>query len=181
MSIFLVVVGAIGVLNLVLTLGMIRRLRTHHDPPPNPPAEPPRLSLVRATGEPVGAFTTRTTQGEPVSTRFFADGITLVGAFTEGCQACQEQLPAFLELARSFPGGRQRALVLLVGDPAALADKHRLLAPVATVVREPDHAGPLGTALGIRAYPAFAIIDGDGVVRAFGAEIEELLLALVEA
>ncbi|MEV5413992.1 redoxin family protein [Thermopolyspora sp. NPDC052614] len=176
----MVVVGAIGVLNLVLTLGVIRRLRARHDPPPNPPTQPSRLSPVRATGAPVGAFTTWTSQGEPVSTRFFADGITLVGAFTEGCPACQEQLPAFLELARSFSGGRQRALVLLVGDPEALADKHRLLAPIATVVHEPEHAGRLGTALGIRAYPAFAIIDGDGVVRASGAEIEELLLALVE-
>lgn len=187
MSIFAVsFAGLVGVLNLLLTAAVIRRLRAYDGPSagrsdPGPwraVQKPPRV--MRAAGERVGAFRGHTVRGEPVGEEFFARSTTLVGAFTVGCQACEERLPEFAELAAAFPGDGTQVLALLVGDAGDLADKIRLLEPVATVVVEQDRGGPVGEALGVRAYPALALIDPGGVVSASGAEMGHLFLEPAE-
>ncbi|KAB8185502.1 TlpA family protein disulfide reductase [Microbispora catharanthi] len=183
MSIFAVsFAGLVGVLNLLLTAGVIRRLRAY-DILPAARSDPGRWRVVhkppramRAAGERVGAFHGHTVRGEPIGEEFFARSTTLVGAFTAGCQACEERLPEFAEFAAAFPGGGTQVLALLVGDARDLADKVRQLEPVATVVVEPDRGGPVGEALGVRAYPALALVDPGGVVSASGAGMEHLFL-----
>jgi hypothetical protein len=178
--------GLVGVLNLLLTAGVIRRLRAY-DSLPAGRSDPGRWRVVhtpprmmRAAGERVGAFHGHTVRGEPIGEEFFARSTTLVGAFTAGCRACEERLPEFAEFAAAFPGGDTQVLALLVGDAGDLADKVRLLEPVATVVVEPDRGGPVGEALGVRAYPALALVDPGGVVRASGAGMEHLFLDAAE-
>ncbi|WP_182904706.1 redoxin domain-containing protein [Microbispora sp. H13382] len=183
MSIFAVsFAGLVGVLNLLLTAGVIRRLRAYDGlraggsgPGPWQTVYKPSRAM-RAAGERVGTFRGHTVRGEPVGDEFFAGGTTLVGAFTAGCQACEERLPEFAELAAAFPGDGARVLALLVGDAGDLADKIRLLEKIATVVVEPDRSGPVGEALGVRAYPALALVDPGGVVNASGSGLEHLFL-----
>ncbi|MEU8171884.1 hypothetical protein AB0C14_03320 [Microbispora hainanensis] len=183
MSIFAVsFAGLVGVLNLLLTAGVIRRMRAY-DGQPSGRSDPGRWRVVykpprvmRAAGECLGAFHGRTVRGEPIGEEFFARSTTLVGAFTSGCTACEERLPEFAEFAAAFPGGGANVLALLVGDAGDLAGKVRLLEPVATVVVEPDRGGPVGEALGVRAYPALALVEPGGVVGASGAEMEHLFL-----
>lgn len=178
MSTFAVVLAGLAVAlcvsNLLLTLGVIRRLRRYGGPLP-PPSGPPRGPRpMRPAGERIAAFHARTVRGEPISEEFFAGGTTLVGAFTEGCSACAERLPQFLRFAEVFPGGRERVLALLVGAAEDVAEERRLLEPVATVVVEESHGGPAGQALGVHGYPALAIVDPGGVVRASGTLLQDL-------
>ena len=113
----LMVVGAVAVLNLLLTVGVIRRLRQHterlsHLSAPGGAPEPVMLEA----GAQVGEFAATTTDGEPVS-RDLLSGQTLVGVFAPSCSACREQLPNFISKAETFPGGRAQVLAVVSGEP----------------------------------------------------------------
>ena len=92
--------GALGLVNLVLLLGVVRRLNEHTrvlaqtlaaaDPVP-----------VMLTGNTVGDFAVSTVDGELVD-RAGLDSFTLVGFVSTGCPACAESLPAFLDRAGRF-------------------------------------------------------------------------------
>lgn len=164
-----VVVGLLCLLDLVLTLGVIRRLREHTDlldrsmAGMSPPVGVP-------VGETVAEFAATTIEGEPVSRELLA-GRTLVGFFSPGCQPCEEQMPGFIEYARSNPGGTPHvlAVVAAVATDDVATDKEYVqrLAPVARVVVE-EPAGPVQAAFQVTGYPAIYLVDDGGVVAAAG-------------
>lgn len=170
-----VLVGLLCLLDLVLTLGVIRRLREHtsllEQRPGLSDAFPEPLGVP--VGETVGAFEATTPGGEQVSRDLLA-GRTLVGFFAPGCGPCAEQLPAFIERARSMPGGRGEALAVVVGDESAGDPAYeQRLAPVAQVVVE-GAAGPLQQAFGVRAYPSLFLVETGGVVAAGGTSMSAI-------
>lgn len=145
-------------LNLLLTLGVIRRLRelTTRDT-----ARPGILDIGRTPAD----FTAVDTDGRPV-TRPDLTGPVLVGFFSTTCSACVEELPGFVARAGNIPGGRNHALAVVQGDRSAAEDMARLLTGAArVVVEEPD--GALATAFQVAAFPAFCLLD-DGVVQESG-------------
>jgi hypothetical protein len=186
-NIVVVLVGAVMVLcalDLVLTVGVARRLRAQGEllsrqvaslqaGHPLPHGLPP---VMREAGERLGAFRTAATDGTPLDEGFFADAPTLVAAFSVGCPACEERLPEFIRFAPAF-AARGRVLALVVGTDG-VAEKVALLEPVATVVVEKTHGGPVCGSLGVKAYPALAIVDPGGVVRASGTLIQDAMAAL---
>lgn len=167
----LVVVGAVAVLNLLLTVGVIRRLREHTQRLSTLGAAP--VAAMLAAGQRVGAFAATTTDGEPV-TRDLLSGPTLVGVFTPGCGACEERLPDFLTRARDFPGGRAQVLAVVAGEAGETTAYRDRLTGAARVVVEPPAGGPLATALEVSAFPAFGLLDADGVVVASGLRPDDL-------
>ncbi|MGS2644339.1 hypothetical protein [Streptosporangium sp. G12] len=187
LNVVVVLVGAVMVLcalDIVLTVGVARRLRAQGEllarqaaslpagyPPPG--ALPP---VMREAGDRLGAFRTAAADGTPLDEGFFANAPTLVAAFSVGCPACEERLPEFIRFAPAF-AGRERVLALVVGADGT-AEKATLLEPVATVVVEKTHGGPVCGSLGVRAYPALAIVDPGGVVRASGTLIQDAAAAL---
>ncbi|GAA2999992.1 hypothetical protein [Streptosporangium longisporum] len=190
LNVVVVLVGAVMVLcafDIVLTVGVARRLRAQGEllarqaallPAGHPPPGdlPP---VMREAGERLGAFRTAATDGTPLDEGFFADAPALVAAFSVGCPACEERLPEFIRFAPSF-AGRERVLALVVGTDGTdgAAEKAALLEPVATVVVEKIHGGPVCGSLGVRAYPALAIVDPGGVVRASGTLLQDAAAAL---
>ncbi|GAA2068517.1 TlpA family protein [Streptomyces albiaxialis] len=150
-----VFVGLLCTLDLVLSLGVIKRLREHTD---LLSALNGRASL--AAGEEVGEFTAVTVDGVAVSRAGLADD-TLVGFFSPGCAACKEQLPKFVAYARALPGGRARVLAAVVGDPKRTAAMVAELAPVAQVVSEAPN-GEVGSAFRIAAFPVFLTVSARG-------------------
>ncbi|MBG0823496.1 hypothetical protein HS048_22455 [Planomonospora sp. ID91781] len=171
--------GALSVLNLLLTVAVIRRLRGYGGlsaVPAGPGAENV-FQVMRAAGEQVGAFRARTTWGGPVGQEFLADGTVLFGAFAQGCRACEERLPEFLELAKVYPGSGAGVLVLLVGAERDLEAKRAALEPVATVVIEEMPGGPVGRAFGVTGYPAMALVDSGGLVRVSGTTVRDVMTA----
>ncbi|WP_449063211.1 TlpA family protein disulfide reductase [Planomonospora algeriensis] len=185
------VVALIGVIcvlcavNLVFTVGMARRLRAHGEslsrrPGPGPDGYPPPGGfppVMRGAGERLGSFSSTTVDGVPVDEGFLAGTTTLVAAFSVGCRACEERLPEFVRFAAAFPGGRERVLALVVGTDG-VAEKLALLEPVATVVVEGAHGGPVCSSLGVTAYPALGLVEPGGVVRASGTLIQDVAVAL---
>ncbi len=162
------VVGVLCLLDLLLTVGVVRRLREHSLLLSQAPARagtgqpPPRL----APGEPVPEFSTTTTAGDPISRDLFA-GETLVGFFSPGCAPCQALLPAFVEHAK----GARRVLAVIAGGESA--EYAKLLTPVASVVVE-GYEGAVSSAFGVAMFPALFVVSEDGTVIASGGDLEAL-------
>lgn len=163
LGVVLIVLGALGLANLVLTLGLVRRVRAQN--------ELMRMSIegianpkpiMRVAGERVGDFVAATTTGDRVSAADLR-GHTLVGFLSHTCPACAESLPSFVARARLTPGGRDRVLAVVVGAGDATGELRARLTPVARVVVE-STAGPVARAFGVDGFPAFALLDGDRVV-----------------
>ena len=147
-----VLVGLLGVLNLLLTVGVIRRLRRQS-------AAPAADSLPPGTRIP--QFAATTTSGEPISDELLGTP-ALIGFFSHGCRPCEDLLPLFVERAR---GTSDAVLAVVVSAPGEdSAAEAGLLAEVARVVTEPPQ-GPLQTAFGVNAFPTVLTVGaGDTIV-----------------
>jgi thiol-disulfide isomerase/thioredoxin len=163
---YLVAVAIVlGLLNLVLTVGVIRRLREHTELLSGGPGKGP--DLVLGVGESPDSFTATTIDEEQISSETLA-GEQLVGFFATTCGPCKEKAPLFAE--RAALGGRSQALAVVVGEPDETAEFVTLFQPVARVVVESDRdGGVLGRTFKVKGFPAICTLDGDGMVTASGA------------
>jgi hypothetical protein len=158
-----VLVGTVATLNLLLTVGVIRRLRQHTEKLADLSAMGAPADIMIGAGERVGEFAATTTDGEPISRDLLA-GQTLVGVLSPDCSACKERLPEFVSRAETFPGGRGQVLAVLAGEAEQVEPYRKELAPVARVVIESPMDGPIATALKVQGFPAFAVLDSTGTV-----------------
>ncbi|MFE5332024.1 TlpA family protein disulfide reductase [Embleya sp. NPDC056575] len=163
-----VVLTVLCLLNLLLTFGIVRKLRAQRDH-----SRPGPAALVLPVGSTAPNFSAVTTTGETITREGL--GETLFGFFSPNCPACTERLPRFVEAARRESGRRALAvLAVLHGDDAATRAQAAALRDVARVVVEASPDGPLGTAFAITGYPAFGLIDAHGTVTATGLDPERL-------
>lgn len=175
-----VVVGLLCLLDLVLTFGVIRRLREHtallsdRAPASGGPDGGP------AIGSTVADFAAGTVDGAAVDRDWFT-GQTVVGFFSPGCAPCDELRPSFIGHAATVPGGRDRVLAVLNTFPdaddtaAAVAELSR----VARVVVEPAGGDGVASAFGVRGYPTLCVVDAAGRVTASGTTLDALRQAPV--
>ncbi|OLF19241.1 TlpA family protein disulfide reductase [Actinophytocola xanthii] len=163
----LVLVGALVVVDLVLTLGVVRRLREHSALISQALESGDRVAdFMLPTGTRLPELRATTVDGAPVPEQ----GPLLVGFFSPTCRACVERLPGFVDYARAFDG---RVLGVAVGAHEDVEDIVARLRPVAEVAVEPAE-GPLATALRVRGMPAMAVVDADGVIVGSGYELVAL-------
>jgi thiol-disulfide isomerase/thioredoxin len=157
-TVSVLILTTLVVVNLILTLGILRRLRA--------PAEAGVTTLsgpaVEATlpdvdSEP-GDFTALTPDGERLTAAHLT-GTTLVGFFATDCASCKELIPRFMDRALAMPGGRERVLVVIQGDPVVAGKLGGLLNTVARVITEPNE-GQVANAFGVRFFPTVCLLDG---------------------
>lgn len=166
----LVVLSTVTLLNLLLTFGVIRKLREHTR----------ELGAVRPPVTlPVGAqvpdFAASTADGDVVSVASLRTAGGLVVFLAPDCSGCQEQLPSVRSaLAEALDTPTAVVVVLTRLRPApepARADRERaeLVAALevdggrVAVVDEPLD-GALQSAFQVAAFPAFYLVDTDGRV-----------------
>lgn len=170
-----VLVGLLCLFTLLLLLGVIRKLRDHARLLDLLAAAPPEA--MHPAGTPVGEFTTATLDGEIVSRGRLREA-TLVGFFSPSCGPCRENLPEFAQRARRMPGGPDQVLAVVVAHPAqAGTDFADRLTTVAHVAVEPPD-GPVAGAFGVRRFPAYGLVDADGVLVASGTSLAGIPLAV---
>jgi thiol-disulfide isomerase/thioredoxin len=160
-----VVVGVLCVLNLLLTYGVIRRLREHNELL----AHRGQLAvpdLVVGAGSLVGPFSAATVDGDELIADDLVPG-TLVGFFSPDCPACDEQLPKFADVAAAHPGGPERVLAVMIAPGEVAAEQVAALSSRARLVVVPPGA-EIEKAFGVKGYPAFALLGEDRVVTASG-------------
>jgi thiol-disulfide isomerase/thioredoxin len=165
-----VLVGLVCALNLLLTVGVVRRLREHTQQfadlnNRNRPALQPRPGAV------IADFDVADTDGRPVA-RGLLDTGTLVGFFAPDCGPCKELLPRFVEHATALreQAGEVFAVVASTTEDRELIAK---LSSVARVIVEPPN-GPTIQAFGISGFPTLVLVGGDGVVAAAGTTVESV-------
>jgi len=163
MTLLSVAVALVAVLclgDLVLTVGVVRRLREHSQRLALLPGFRTDEETMYKPGGMVDPFTAISTTGAAVSLDDLAEP-TLVGFFAPDCPSCEEKLPSFVSYARAFPGGKRRTLAVVAGEAGGV--KYRTaLSAVATVVVERE-LGPVQKAFGVSGFPAFAVVV-DGVL-----------------
>ena len=170
----LVLVGVVAGLNLVLTFGVIRRLRQHSEllaarglrPTPQPPSP----------GDPVGGFRTTTVDGETVTRDTLPAG-SLVVFFSPGCPPCEEHLPGLVARLRESDRPRAETLAVVLGEAGESAHMVEQLTPVALVVRETAPSTLLQTAFGVWSAPIALVVDGSTIREVFTDVGEAAVLA----
>ncbi|HET6709641.1 TlpA family protein disulfide reductase [Amycolatopsis sp.] len=154
----LVLLGLVCLLNLLLTVGILRRMRAQ-------PAAKPELPFALRPGSAVGEFAVTTTDGEPLTT---ASLTGTVAFFSADCAACHDTLPDFLAYARAQ--GRDNVVAVFGGDEP---DTVRALAEVAHVVTAELDGGPVAAAFRNTWTPALYVV-ADGQVTATAGRVAEL-------
>ncbi|MFD3513129.1 TlpA family protein disulfide reductase [Streptomyces sp. NPDC058657] len=164
LTVAVLLLGVLGVFNLVLTFGVVRRLRER-------PASTARSDWDRATGlspgARVGTFSTVDTGGRPLTDASLHEGLVVVFVSPD-CPACEETLPHVVERAEEYGPGNVLAVVIRdgadPGDPGPYVDR---LSPVARVVLA-DMGGELTTAFDIQGLPAYVGMGAAGHVADTG-------------
>jgi thiol-disulfide isomerase/thioredoxin len=152
------VVGAVCLLDLLLTFGVIRRLREHTEMLASAgPAKPP---AGLSTGELPGTFAAMTTEGDLVHG---TTGLRVVAFFASWCTVCPERVPPFAAYLRTYQISRHSVLAVSAGPgdapPAHLAE----LVGLAQICAEKDD-GELAKAFKVTTFPTFYLLDADGAV-----------------
>ena len=158
-----VVVGCLCLLDLLLTFGVIRRLREHTSMLTGAGgSEPPPIGLE--AGKPPGAFSAVATSGEEVSG---AAGLEVVAFFSSWCSICPERVPPFVEYLSRHHMRRDSVLAVVAADSSTPPSYLDRLAEVALACVEPT-GGEIATAFQVQGFPAFFLVDADGVVAVNG-------------
>ena len=157
-----VLFGAVSILDLILLLGVIRRLRDHAERLSGGAAanlDPGTLGL----GERIGSFTATTPTGR-LLTREAPPGYRLVGFVKPACGPCEEQLPDFVEVAAHAHTEGVDVIAVVVGTPEEARPMLPRLAGVPTVTVEPLD-GELCAAFRAYGFPTYYLIDEEGTIR----------------
>lgn len=167
--------AALCLVNLLLTFGVVRRLREHGQMLSEPRTPPEVTGLL--PGESPGAFTAVSAAGKQLSD---ATGVRIAAFFSTTCSVCPERVEPFISYVSAHGLGREDVLAVIVGNgqpdgPTTYADQ---LAPVATVCTEPGEGGGVSTAFKVIGFPAFCLLDGGGLLTASGYD-PAMLPALV--
>ncbi|WP_440582111.1 TlpA family protein disulfide reductase [Streptomyces flavofungini] len=146
-----VLVGVLCTLDLILTIGVIKRLQEHTALLSERGGG--RMSL--GPGDEVGGFSATSVAGEPVHDAMI-ESETVVAFFSPSCGPCKEKLPKFIEYARGVPRGREQVIAVVTADTPedaeAAAPGVAALAPVARVVTGRD-AEAVANACKVRGFP----------------------------
>jgi thiol-disulfide isomerase/thioredoxin len=174
-----ILVGMLCLLDLLLTFGVIRRLREHTTHLEKLLSNVRLDEPLRMPGERVEDFAATTTDGEPVS-RDLLSGETVVAFFSPSCGPCREKAPAFAEQVRARSLDRHQVLAVVADEgegESEGAEMARMLAGAGRVVMDGGGEKSVTGAFKVSAFPAFCLVDAEGVVRVVGSDLEQLLVA----
>jgi thiol-disulfide isomerase/thioredoxin len=168
-----VAVGLLCLLDLLLTVGVIRRLREHTELIGQLRQQGNSGPSLRA-GFQVGKFEASTVDGGLVNSESLGQD-SVVGFFKTGCAPCEDALPRFVEYAQASTLGRDALLAVVVGEDDEVTEKVAALTPAAQVVVERLN-GPLSMALSVEAFPTFMRIGPDQRVSLVAYEPSGVML-----
>lgn len=178
-----IVVGALCTLDLLLTFGVIRRLKAHTAHLEQLLAGGPGGAALPSVGASIDEFAATTTDGESVS-RARLNNPTVVAFFSPGCGPCRDTLPLFAAGASERGGDRARILAVISGPgganarPGEAGEMAQSLTGLARVIVDTDWT--VSKAFGVGVFPGFCVVDDTGTIIASGSasDLDQILTAL---
>jgi hypothetical protein len=166
-----IIVGLLCLLDLVLTFGVIRRLREHTEYlQTRQLLDAPAVVNLRA-GRVPEPFTTVAEDGAAITG---PAGLRLAGFFSSTCPACPTRVGPFIEYVRANQIARDDVLATLVVAADTPPPPYLpLLAEVARVTVQTDGSQVIKS-FGVVGYPAFCLLDADGAMVASGFNLDTL-------
>jgi hypothetical protein len=164
-----IVIGILCLTDLLLTFGVIRRLREQSAIHGGASAAELSVSGLDA-GETPGQFAGVSTSGEQVTG---PAGFRLVAFFSSWCSVCPKRVPVFVDYIQANQVGHDSVLAVVTGSDAEPVPYLGRLAEVAQVCVEPDD-GDLAMAFKVTGYPAFCLLDADGALLAVSHDPDAL-------
>ncbi|MEU9606529.1 hypothetical protein [Streptomyces sp. NPDC048057] len=161
-TVLVLFLGLLCCLNILLTVGVVKRLREHGELlAKQGGASESNVPVGLAVGE----FSAITLDGELIERDDLPDD-SVVAFFMHDCLPCQEKVPRFMEFARSLPRGREQTFVLVAEDDGGEREFAEALAPVARVVVT-NGMGPVAGAFKVSTFPTMLRVARDelGQVR----------------
>lgn len=168
LTVALIVVGLLSLFNLLLMLGVIRRIREYgaqlaasagqglHGPPPVSDLVP---------GQSPAEFSVRIDEGRELSG---PAGLRVVAFFSPLCSVCPERVPPFIDYVSNHAIARDYVLAVIEHNEGLAAPAYvDKLAAVAQVCSGPD-GDTVTQAFKMQGNPAFAVLNSDGVLVAAG-------------
>lgn len=153
-----VLVGAITVLNLLLTMAVIRRLRRNEAAQNVPlPDSGPKL------GAPLPAFTGEAVSGETVVTTDVSGAEAVFAFLSTSCSACPTALPHLVEYAQARELKAAQVVTVIGGEQADAAEFLDALDGKSVAIME-ELMGPIAKSFEVSAFPTFVMTDAEGRV-----------------
>jgi hypothetical protein len=170
-----VVLSIITVLHLLITFGLVRRLRVHTDLL-NQLLDDTKRTLP--TGTPIPAFTASTVDDVPLSDSDLAHPAA-IALLAVNCPHCRTNLPDFVAYVRSAGYPRDHVLAVVttsdgITDPADRDTMIDALTPVATVICETGPRGPVAEAFQTQGFPTFYLTDTHAAISASSHAVRQL-------
>lgn len=166
------IIGIFCLLNLALTLGLVRQMRRYSDVLDARHTAGGSLWHLKA-GTRAPDFTAVTTTGQTHSLHTMAGKRVLIAFFSVVCPPCWVQARLLREYARSPAADASQVLAVICGQGTAASEFARELEGTMPVVVEPPH-GPTPMAFAVSSYPTFYVIGADGDIEASAMAIADL-------
>lgn len=172
------VLAVLAAVQLLLVLGVIRRLREHTAVLARIRVGEPGAPVIVSPGESVGEFSAATIDGATID-RAGVPQPALFAFFSSGCGACRAAAAELARYAADLPGGRDH-VIAVIGDGDRAAELVDLVRDVARVIVEPE-GGPVEAAFEVSGFPSYAYVANGWTVLASGYELGALPLPLPRA
>jgi thiol-disulfide isomerase/thioredoxin len=154
-----ILLALLSVGHMLITLGLVRRIRTMASETASTPATPPTLAIGAVPAD----FAATSDEGRVFDRTALAGDRSLVGFFSVTCEPCKENAPRFAEYANAFGPGRVLAVIQDDDGAQAREFRQRYLPGVDTAVEGTN--GPLARAFSVEAFPTMYILDAEGRVE----------------
>lgn len=169
------IIGIFCLLNLALTLGLVRQMRRYSDALEAGRAGASSLWRFKA-GTRAPDFTAVTTAGETRSLSTMAGQRALIAFFSVMCPPCRAQAPLLREYAQSSARDTSQVIAVICGQGAIASEFARELDGPMDVVLEPLR-GPTVMAFAVSSFPAFYVIGEGGDIEASAISVADLPVA----
>jgi peroxiredoxin len=169
-------VGVVAISALLLVIALARRIRELGTSTGNlQHGKTPAVSDLPPGSRPAH-FGAATMSGGTVSLGALSGRRALVGFFFAGCIPCNRQLPGFVELAKTIPGGPGQVVAVVSGQPDKAAEYAARLAGAASVVLESPRAdeGTIAHAFSVSTWPSYYLLDSAGTVESGATSLSSL-------
>jgi hypothetical protein len=164
MNVAVALLAVFVVVNLILTIGLIRRIRTMAQEG----SSAPEIASKPQPGKRLGHFAVTTSEGRRFTERDLATGSHLVAFLSPTCPSCRAIKD---QMAAGLAGESMVVFIAAFGDEQVAAEMVRALTPVAVTTLMADESA--AEAFGSSAFPTLVRVV-DGVITESGHRIDDL-------